>query len=63
MGMMPMMAPMMGSVAEAGENERSCMPLMESPEDFKPWEFCPCRKLCEKSFKTKPKEGSKNKKS
>lgn len=51
MGMMPMMASMIGSSAEPGKSERSCMPVMESSEDFKPWKFCPCRKLCEREFK------------
>lgn len=48
--MMQMMKGMMGS-----EREGKCprMPFMETQEDFKPWEFCPCRKLCEKAFKKK----------
>ena len=52
MNMRPMMVSMMGSSAEPGKSERSYMPVMESPEDFKPWQFCPCRKLCERGFKT-----------
>jgi len=43
--MMQMMRGMMSS-----ENSPQ-MPVMKTQEDFKPWEFCPCRKLCEKAFK------------
>ncbi len=57
-GMSSMMMQMMRSSTkkddekgEAGERQR--VPVMETQEDFKPWNFCPCRKPCEKSFKTK----------
>ena len=51
--MMPMMmSKMMGGMMGAKkEGEHSRMPDMETKEDFKPWDFCPCRKLCEKGFK------------
>jgi len=48
--MSSMMKNMMGS-DKGGKGERPFMPVMETQEDFKPWEFCPCRKLCEKAFK------------
>ena len=41
-GIMPTMMSMMGG--------RPSMPAMESAEDFRPWESCPCRKLCERGF-------------
>ena len=59
MGMMPMMASMMGSGTKSGKGERPCMPPVESAEDFRPWEFCPCRKLCERGFGKDTKGGRK----
>ena len=47
MSMMPIMSSMMGSRAKSGEGEEL---LMESSEDFRPWESCPCKKLCERGF-------------
>jgi hypothetical protein len=58
MGMMPMMMSMMGSRAKSGEGEEP-LPVMESSEDFRPWESCPCRKLCERGFTASTEEGSK----
>jgi len=49
--MMQMMKSMMGGEKE--KEKHQTMPIMETEEDFKPWEFCPCRKLCEKAFKKK----------
>ncbi|MCJ7515818.1 MAG: hypothetical protein MUO89_07635 [Dehalococcoidia bacterium] len=51
--MMPlMMSKMMGGIMGGKKEgkENPCMPDMETKEDFRPWEFCPCRKLCEKGF-------------
>ncbi len=48
--MMQMMSKMMSTEKEE-ENPR--IPVMETQEGFKPWEFCPCRILCEKAFKEK----------
>ena len=55
--MMPMMmSKMMG---RGGEGESSGKPGLANREDFKPWECCPCRDLCEKGFeKTTEKSGS-----
>jgi len=53
--MMQMMKGMMSSEKEGEKGERPRMPVLETQEDFKPWEFCPCRKLCEGAFKKKPK--------
>jgi hypothetical protein len=58
MGMMPMVSSMMGSRAKSGEGEEP-LPVMESPEDFRPWESCPCRKLCERGFTASIEGGSK----
>jgi len=46
---------MMSSEKEGEKVERPSMPVMESQDDFNPWELCPCRKLCEKAFKRKSK--------
>jgi hypothetical protein len=55
-GMPSMIMQMMRSMMSSEkEGERPRMPVMETQEDFKPWEFCPCRKLCEKGFKKKSK--------
>jgi len=52
--MMPMMiAKMMGDKNKGG------MPCMGMGEDFKPWEFCPCKDLCRKGFETKAAKGDK----
>ena len=56
--MMPqMMGKMMGDrmsgEKEGKKSEGPCRPVMETQEDFKPWEFCPCRKLCKEGFKKK----------
>ena len=59
MSMMPIITSMMGSRAKSGEGEEPYMPVMESPEDFRPWESCPCRKLCERGFTASTEEGSK----
>lgn len=49
-GMPSMMMQMMGNMPfNEKEGEKPCMPFMETPENFKPWEFCPCRKHCENS--------------
>ena len=53
--MMQMMKSMIGGKREGEKRESPRMPVMETQEDFKPWEFCPCRKLCEKAFKKKSK--------
>jgi len=53
--MMQMMKSMMGGEKEGEKRQTPCMPAMETQEGFKPWEFCPCRKLCEKAFKKKSK--------
>ena len=53
--MMQMMRSMMGGQKEGEKEERPLMPVMETQEDFKPWEFCPCRKLCKEGFKKKSK--------
>ena len=57
--MMPiMMSKMMGGMKSGKkEGEHSGMPNMEMPEGFKPWEFCPCSKLCEKGFEKESKKG------
>jgi len=57
--MMPlMMSKMMGGMkGDKKAGEHSDMPGMGMPEGFKPWEFCPCRKLCEKGFETESKKG------
>ena len=57
--MMPMMMSKMmgGMMGRKKEGEGSSKPAMETPKDFKPWEFCPCRKLCEKGFAMESKEG------
>jgi hypothetical protein len=51
--MMPlMMSKMMGgTIGSKKEGGHSSMPNIETQEDFKPWECCPCAKLCEKGFK------------
>jgi len=48
-GMPSMMMQRMSSEKE----EYPHMPVMETREDFKHWEFCPYRKLCEKAVKEK----------
>ena len=57
MDMSKMMPQMMGnkvsSEKEGKKSEGLCRPVMETQEDFKPWEFCPCRKLCKEGFKKK----------
>jgi len=53
--MMQMMKSMMGGEKEGKKEGRPCMPVMEPQEDFKPWGFCPCRKVCEEGFKKKTK--------
>ncbi|MCP8312835.1 MAG: hypothetical protein H3Z53_00455 [archaeon] len=53
--MMQTMKGMMGGEKKGEEGEFPRMPVMETQEDFKPWEFCPCRKLCEEGFKKKSK--------
>jgi hypothetical protein len=53
--MSKMMGGMMGSKKEGKENPR--MPDMKTKEDFRPWEFCPCRKLCEKGFDKESRKG------
>jgi len=58
--MMQMMKNMMGGEKEGAKKEHPPMPGMEKREDFKPWECCPCRKLCEEGFKNKPKEEKKD---
>lgn len=58
MSMMPMMMSMMGSRAKSGEGEEP-LPAMESSEDFRPWESCPCRKLCERGFTAGTERSSK----
>jgi hypothetical protein len=57
--MMPMMMSKMmgGMMGGKKEGEHSHMPDMETKGDFKPWEFCPCRKLCEKGFEKESKKG------
>ncbi|MEM2098855.1 MAG: hypothetical protein QXU99_03800 [Candidatus Bathyarchaeia archaeon] len=52
--MMQMMRSMMGG-EKGKKRDRPFMPVMETQEDFRPWEFCPCRKLCEEAFKKKSK--------
>nr|MDO8099383.1 hypothetical protein [Candidatus Njordarchaeota archaeon] len=49
--MIAQMMNMMGGEKEGEKGEHPRMPVMEMQEDFKPWEFCPCRKLLEKAFK------------
>ena len=51
-----MMSKMMGGKKES---EHSSMPAMETQKDFKPWEFCPCRNLCQKGFEMGSKKGEK----
>jgi len=53
--MMMQMMSMMGAEKEGEKGEHARMPVMETQEDFKPWEFCPCTKLCEKAFQKKSK--------
>jgi len=53
--MSKMMGGMMGSKKEGKEHSR--MPGMETKGNFKPWEFCPCTKLCEKGFKEESTKG------
>ena len=54
--MSKMMGGMMGGKKEEG---RSTMPGAETRENFKPWEFCPCRNLCEKGFATESEKEKK----
>lgn len=55
------MMPMMMSKMMGGKkgSEHSGMPAMETQKDFKPWEFCPCRTLCQKGFEIGSKESEK----
>jgi len=57
--MMPMMMSKMmgGMMGRKKEGEQSGMPTTGLPEGFSPWEFCPCRKLCEKGFEKKLDKG------
>ena len=55
--MMPlMMSKIMGGKKEG---EGSSMPGMESKENFKPWECCPCSDLCKKDYEKESKKGGK----
>jgi len=56
MMMSKMMGGMMGGKKEEG---RSTMPGAETRENFKPWECCPCRNLCEKGFATESEKEKK----
>ena len=59
--MMPlMMSKMMGGMM-SGEKEGggSSKPGMESKENIKPWECCPCSNLCEKGFEMGSKKDEK----
>lgn len=48
-----MMTSLVSGEKEAERGEAPRMPVMETQEDFKPWEFCLCKKLCEEGFKKK----------
>jgi Mg/Co/Ni transporter MgtE len=52
--MPPTMTQMMKSMTSNGKAKESQVPTMETHGDFKPWEFCPCRKLCQEAFNKKP---------
>ncbi len=44
--------PSMMSGENSGENKvNPSAPVMKTDEDFRPWEFCPRRILCEKGFR------------
>jgi hypothetical protein len=53
--MMPLMVSKM--MGDKKKGEQSGMPCMDKPEDFKPWEFCPCRNLCENGFEKRDRKG------
>jgi hypothetical protein len=57
--MMQMMKRRMSGGKEGEKGEPCSMPVMETQEDFKPWEFYPCRKLCEGEFKRNTKDKKK----
>ncbi len=48
-----MMSKMMG---DKKKGEQSGMACMDKPEDFKPWEFCPCRNVCQNGFEKNAKK-------
>jgi len=50
-GMPAMMARMRSTTSGEKEEESPKVPTMKTHEDFKPWEFCPCRKFCKEAFK------------
>jgi hypothetical protein len=56
--MMPQLMPEMMKAMinkEGDTKELKCPPIsvIEAQEDFRPWEFCPCRKLCKTGFDKK----------
>jgi len=57
--MRQMMKSMMGGGKEGEKGQPCPMPVMETQKDFKPWECCPCRKLCEVGFKKNPNKDEK----
>ena len=59
--MMPMMMSKMmgGMMGRKKEGEPSSSPATETQKEFKPWEFCPCRNLCQKGFETGSKKSEK----
>ncbi len=51
--MPPMMTQMRKSMTSNGKSGEAQVRPIETHGDFKPWEFCPCRKLCEEAFNKK----------
>ena len=43
------------------ENENQVMVNVKAPGECKPWESCPCRKICEDNFKPSQKENEEEK--